>query len=167
LRNVVLLMMGRAAAQERFRLPASIFIVTIEERLTRDLRNALTTARSVGPAVLPSHESRADHLAFDERHRPAPQSGDANLADAMSSTLQAPSCWSCCARCRGSCTLVTLLSLRSCRMWDRFRRRLHAGVMRVWDAIGEISSHVQETMSGIRLVKASGAEPFESERSVC
>src|SRR5207253_10315763 len=45
-----------------------------------------------------------------------------------------------------------------------FRRRLHAGVLRVLDAVGEISSHVQETVSGIRLVKAAGAEAFESGR---
>ena len=59
-------------------------------------------------------------------------------------------------------TLVTLLTLPAMLwVWDRFRRRLHAGVLRVLDAVGEISSHVQETVSGIRLVKASGAEAFE------
>src|SRR5690606_26297185 len=34
----------------------------------------------------------------------------------------------------------------------------------VLDAVGELSSHVQETVSGVRLVKASGAEPWEARR---
>ena len=43
--------------------------------------------------------------------------------------------------------------------WDA-----HADVLRVLDAVGELSSHVQETVSGVRLVKASGAEPWEIAR---
>jgi subfamily B ATP-binding cassette protein MsbA len=49
-------------------------------------------------------------------------------------------------------------------LWARFRKRLRSGVMKVLDAVGEVSSHVQETVSGIRLVKASGAEPWETKR---
>jgi ABC-type multidrug transport system fused ATPase/permease subunit len=37
-----------------------------------------------------------------------------------------------------------------------------AGVLRVLDAVGEVAAHLQETVSGIRLVKASGAEEWES-----
>ncbi len=49
-------------------------------------------------------------------------------------------------------------------LWARFRTRLRRGVLKVLDAVGEVSSQVQETVGGIRLVKASGAEPWESER---
>jgi len=41
LRNVVLLMMGVLLLKNVFDYLQSIFVVTIEERLTRDLRNAL------------------------------------------------------------------------------------------------------------------------------
>src|SRR5690606_34154684 len=62
-------------------------------------------------------------------------------------------------------TLVAALALPPMiGLWGRFRERLRVGVLRVLDAVGEISSHVQETVSGVRLVKASGAEPWEARR---
>jgi len=62
-------------------------------------------------------------------------------------------------------TLVALLFVPPMMgLWARFRKRLRRGVLRVWDAVGEVASHVQETVAGIRLVKASGAEGWEEER---
>ena len=62
-------------------------------------------------------------------------------------------------------TLVALLFVPPMMgLWARFRKRLRRGVLRVWDAVGEVASHVQETVAGIRLVKASGAEAWEEER---
>ena len=62
-------------------------------------------------------------------------------------------------------TLVALLSLPPLLgLWVRFRKRLRKGVLKVLDAVGEVASHVQETTSGIRLVKASGAEGWEERR---
>jgi subfamily B ATP-binding cassette protein MsbA len=49
-------------------------------------------------------------------------------------------------------------------LWARLRKRLRRGVLKVLDAVGETASHIQETVSGIRLVKASGAEGWEEER---
>ncbi|HEX8692416.1 MAG TPA: ABC transporter ATP-binding protein [Longimicrobium sp.] len=49
-------------------------------------------------------------------------------------------------------------------LWARFRKRLRRGVLRVLDAVGEVAAHVQETVAGIRLVKASGAEEWEESR---
>lgn len=49
-------------------------------------------------------------------------------------------------------------------IWGRIRKRLRRGDRRVLDLAGEVSSHLQETVSGIRLVKASAAEEFERER---
>jgi ATP-binding cassette, subfamily B, bacterial MsbA len=49
-------------------------------------------------------------------------------------------------------------------LWARLRKRLRRGVLRVLDAVGETASHIQETVSGVRLVKASGAEAWEEER---
>ena len=49
-------------------------------------------------------------------------------------------------------------------LWARFRKRLRRGVLKVLDAVGEVAAQVQETVSGIRLVKASGAEGWEEER---
>ncbi len=62
-------------------------------------------------------------------------------------------------------TLMALLFLPPMLgLWARFRKRLYVGVHRVLDAVGELSGHIQETVGGIRLVKASGAEKWESRR---
>jgi subfamily B ATP-binding cassette protein MsbA len=49
-------------------------------------------------------------------------------------------------------------------LWARLRKRLRRGVLKVLNATGEVASQVQETVSGIRLVKASGAEDWEAQR---
>ena len=62
-------------------------------------------------------------------------------------------------------TLVSALFLPPMLgLWARLRKRLRRGVLRVLNATGEVASQVQETVSGIRLVKASGAEDWETER---
>jgi ATP-binding cassette, subfamily B, bacterial MsbA len=62
-------------------------------------------------------------------------------------------------------TLATLVALPiMVGLWQKFRARIWKGVLKVWNAVGELSSHIQETVGGVRLVKASGAEAYESER---
>ncbi|HEY0093942.1 MAG TPA: ABC transporter transmembrane domain-containing protein, partial [Archangium sp.] len=62
-------------------------------------------------------------------------------------------------------TLVAVLTLPPMLgLWVRFRKRLRRGVLRVLDAVGEVASQIQETVSGVRLVKASGAEAWEETR---
>lgn len=62
-------------------------------------------------------------------------------------------------------TLVALVVLPAMAgIWQRMLKRLRTGDRRVRDLAGEVTSHVQETVSGIRLVKASAAEPFERRR---
>jgi ATP-binding cassette, subfamily B, bacterial MsbA len=49
-------------------------------------------------------------------------------------------------------------------VWGPLLRRVRRGDRSILDLAGEVNSHIQETLSGIRLVKASGAENFERER---
>ncbi|HUH13690.1 MAG TPA: ABC transporter ATP-binding protein, partial [Longimicrobiales bacterium] len=49
-------------------------------------------------------------------------------------------------------------------IWSRIVRRLRRGDRRVLNLSGEVSSHIQETVSGVRLVKAAAAEDFERRR---
>ena len=49
-------------------------------------------------------------------------------------------------------------------VWGPLLRRVRRGDRSILDLAGEVNSHIQETLSGIRLVKASGAEAFERER---
>ena len=49
-------------------------------------------------------------------------------------------------------------------MWGPLVRKLRRGDRRVLNLAGEVNSHIQETLSGIRLVKSSGAESMERTR---
>jgi ATP-binding cassette, subfamily B, bacterial MsbA len=49
-------------------------------------------------------------------------------------------------------------------MWGPMLKRLKRGDRRVLDLAGEVNAHLQETLSGIRLVKTSGAEAHERRR---
>ena len=49
-------------------------------------------------------------------------------------------------------------------VWGPLVRKLRRGDRRVLDLAGEVNAHILETLSGIRLVKASGAERHERAR---
>jgi ATP-binding cassette, subfamily B, bacterial MsbA len=49
-------------------------------------------------------------------------------------------------------------------IWGPLLRRVRRGDRRILNLAGEVSSHIQETLSGIRLVKASAAEDHERQR---
>jgi ATP-binding cassette, subfamily B, bacterial MsbA len=49
-------------------------------------------------------------------------------------------------------------------VWGPLLRRVRRGDQSILNLAGEVNSHIQETLSGIRLVKASGAEAHERER---
>jgi ATP-binding cassette, subfamily B, bacterial MsbA len=88
-----------------------------------------------------------------------------NLSKAISSLLQAAFYLSFLLMISWRLTLVTVLFLPPMLgLWARFRKRLRTGVLKVLDAVGELSSHLQETVSGIRVVKASTAEEWENRR---
>lgn len=48
--------------------------------------------------------------------------------------------------------------------WHRFRKRLRRGDKKVLELGGEVTSHLQETVTGIRLVKSAASEEFEATR---
>ncbi len=49
-------------------------------------------------------------------------------------------------------------------VWGPLVKKLRRGDRRVLDLAGDVNSHIQETLNGIRLVKASGAEGLERAR---
>jgi subfamily B ATP-binding cassette protein MsbA len=62
-------------------------------------------------------------------------------------------------------TIVALLVLPAMfGIWGRIRKRLLRADRGVLNLAGEVSSHLQETVSGVRLVKAAAAEDFERSR---
>jgi ATP-binding cassette, subfamily B, bacterial MsbA len=88
-----------------------------------------------------------------------------NLAKALSNILQTIFLLGALLYISWKLTLVALIALPPMLgLWTRFRKRLRKGVLNVLDAVGEVSSHLQETVAGIRVVKASGAEEWEHAR---
>ncbi|MGH7466503.1 MAG: ABC transporter ATP-binding protein [Longimicrobiales bacterium] len=64
-----------------------------------------------------------------------------------------------------SLTLLGVVALPAMfASWARFRSRLRRGDRTVLNLGGEVASHLQETVMGIRQVKAAAAESFEIER---
>src|SRR5690606_30266156 len=62
-------------------------------------------------------------------------------------------------------TLVALVALPALfGVWGRILRRLKRGDRTVLNLGGEVASHLQETVSGVRQVKAGAAEQFEIAR---
>lgn len=62
-------------------------------------------------------------------------------------------------------TVVALVVLPAMfGIWGRFLKRLRRGDRSVLDLGGEVASHLQETVLGIRQVKSAGAERFENQR---
>jgi subfamily B ATP-binding cassette protein MsbA len=138
----------------------------VEGRVTRDLRNDIYR-----------HLLRLD-FPFFQRTRAGQiisrSTGDVdqmrslvtgNLIKAVSSLLQALVLTGVLVYLSWRLTLVALLSVPPLvLLWGRFRKRLRGGVLRVLDAVGEVAAQIQETVAGVRLVKASGAEPWEEAR---
>jgi ATP-binding cassette, subfamily B, bacterial MsbA len=88
-----------------------------------------------------------------------------NLAEGLSKLIQTLVFFAVLLIISWQLTLATLVAIPiMVGLWNRFRVRIWKGVLKVWNAVGELSSHIQETVGGVRLVKASGAEAYESER---
>ncbi|MGH7458831.1 MAG: ABC transporter ATP-binding protein [Longimicrobiaceae bacterium] len=166
LRNVVLVMFLAYLAKNVAAYVQQYTVSVVEGRVTRDLRNDIY-----------DHLLDLD-LPFFQRTRAGQIISRAtvdvdqirtlvtrNLAKALSSSVQVLFFLVVLFSLSWQLTLLALLSLPPMLgMWTRFRRRLRAGFHRVLDTVGELSSQLQETVGGIRLVKSSGAEELESER---
>jgi subfamily B ATP-binding cassette protein MsbA len=166
LRNVVLLLFVIFLVKNVALYVQQYTVAIVQGRVTRDLRNAIydQLLRMGFPYF---QRTRTGQLIsrvtvdVDQIRALVTQ----NLAKALSSAIQVAFLLGLLLLASWKLTLVAALSLPPMLgLWARFRTRLRVGVLRVLDAVGELASHVQETVSGIRLVKASGAEPWEARR---
>ncbi len=166
LRNVVLLMFAVFLLKNLVGYVQHYTVAVIEGRVTRDLRNHVY-----------GHLLQLD-FPFFQRMR----SGQVisrvtndidqvrtlvtrNLAKALSSTLQAAFYLAFLLALSWKLALMALLFLPPMLgLWARLRQRLRRGTLTVLDAVGELASHIQETVGGIRLVKATGSEEWEHQR---
>ena len=166
LRNVVLVMMAALLVKNIADYVKSYAVVVVEQRVTKDLREELY--RHILKLDLGFfHRTRAGQIISRATHDVDELRSlvTTNVAEALSSVIRVVFLLAGLLLVSWKLTLLTLLTLPAMLgIWDRFRKRLHAGVLRILDAFGEFSSHIQETVSGIRLVKAAAAEDYEAER---
>jgi subfamily B ATP-binding cassette protein MsbA len=166
LRNVVVLLFVIYVMKNLANYAWGFIVTIIEGRVTRNLRNDIYAhllrlgfpffQRMRAGQVISRVTNDVDQMR---------QLVTTNLAKLLSSSIQAVFYLTTLFLLSWRLTLVALLFVPlTALLWGRFRRRLRRGVLRVLDTVGEVASHVQETVSGIRLVKASGAETFESGR---
>lgn len=88
-----------------------------------------------------------------------------NMAKVATSTLQVLITVAIMVSISPRLTVVALVVLPAMfGIWGRFLKRLRRGDRNVMNLSGEIASHLQETVLGIRQVKGSGAERFERDR---
>ena len=166
LRNVVLLLFGVFVVKNIAHYIQLYTVAVVQGRVIRDLRDDIyrhllqlgfsyfqrtRTGQVISRATTDVDQVRA--LLTE------------NLSRAISALIQVAFLLTFLVALSWKLTLVALLSLPPMLgLWARFRKRLRKGVLRVLDAVGEVASQIQETVSGIRLVKAAGAEEWEYRR---
>jgi len=166
LRNVVLVMFFVFLLKNIAAYVRQYTILVIEGRVTKDLRDQIYNhilrlgfpffQRTRAGQVISRVTMDVDGIRLLVT---------SNLAQFVSSVLQVAFYLSVLLFLSWQLTLVALVFVPPMLiLWARLRKRLFVGVHRVLDAVGELSSHVQETIGGIRLVKTSGAEDWESRR---
>ncbi|HJR42673.1 MAG TPA: ABC transporter ATP-binding protein [Gemmatimonadaceae bacterium] len=166
LRNVVLLLFAVFFVKNVALYVQSITTSMVEGRVTRDIRNGIYAhlLRLGLPFFQRTRTGQIiSRVTMDVDQMRAMVTN--NLSKLLSSVLQAIFFVVALFLLSWKLTLVAIVFLPPMLgLWARFRKRLHKGILRVLDAVGEVASQLQETVSGIRLVKASGAEEWEERR---
>jgi subfamily B ATP-binding cassette protein MsbA len=166
LRNVVLLLFGVFLVKNVALYVQTYASSLVEGRVTRDVRNDLYA--HVVRLGLPFFQRTRAGQVISRVTNDVDQMKllvTSQLSRLLSNLIQAVFFLAGMLLISWKLTLVAALFLPPMLgLWGRFRKRLRRGVLRVLDAVGEVASQVQETVSGIRLVKASGAEEWEVQR---
>jgi len=166
LRNVVLVMFVVFLVKNLAAYVQQLTVSIIEGRVTRDIRNQIY--RHVLGLGLPFFQRMRSGQVISRITVDVDQLRTlvtANLAKALSSVIQVSVFLVVLVSLSWQLTLMALLFLPPMLgLWARFRKRLYLGIHKVLDAVGDLSSQIQESVGGIRLVKASGAEEWEDSR---
>jgi subfamily B ATP-binding cassette protein MsbA len=166
LRTIVLFIFLAFMAKNVFDYLQTILVVRLEQSVTRDLRIEVY-----------------DHiLALDLRFFGRTRAGQIiarltndiemlrtlvtkNVAKFVTSVLQIVVALVAMMLISVKLTIVAVLVLPAMfGIWRRLLRKLKRGDHRILHLGGEVTAHLQETVGGIRQVKAAAAEPFESRR---
>ena len=166
LRNVMLLLFLVLLVKNVVQYLQLVLTMVVEQRVTRDLRDEIYRNVLVQDLAF-FHRTKSGQI-ISRLTNDADQTRNLvtkNLAKALSNLIQVLFLVTAMLLLSVRLTLIALIAIPvMVGLWNHFRDRLHKGVLRVWDAVAEVASHIQETVGGIRLVKASSAEPWEDRR---
>lgn len=141
-------------------------VVRLEQAVTRDLRNQVYEhlleldlrffSRTKAGQIIARLTGDADQLR---------QLVTKNIAKAATAVLQILITVSLLVAISLKLTVVAVVVLPAMfGIWNKLLRRLRRGDRRILNLGGEVTAHLQETVSGVRQVKAAAAESFEVGR---
>ncbi|HET6762307.1 MAG TPA: ABC transporter transmembrane domain-containing protein, partial [Longimicrobiaceae bacterium] len=163
---IVAMLLGVFVLKNAVGYVQGVAVATVEGRVTRDLR--VDIYRHMVRLGLPFFQrTRAGQVLsrFTLDVDQIRQLVTTNLSGALSNTLQVMVYVAVLLTFSWKLTVMALISIPPMvGLWGRFRKKLRREVMTVMDAVGELSSHLQETLAGIRVLKAAGAEQWETGR---
>ncbi len=141
-------------------------VAWIEQAVTRDLRNEVydhlvdLDLGFFGRTRVGQIVSRLTHDVEQLRTLVTKE-----LARIISSVLEFLAAFTLMMLISWKLTLVSIVVLPGVfAIWGPLLRRVRRGDRTILNMAGEVNSHLQETLSGIRLVKSSGAEDHERKR---
>ena len=166
LRNVLLLLFTAFALKNLALYVKMYTVILIEQRVTKDLRDEIYDhlmdmdlgffQRTKAGQIISRVTNDVDQVRTLVTR---------NLATGLSHVIQTAVFLSVLVAISWKLTLATLIAMPIVMgLWNAFRQRIWKGVLKVWDAVGEVSSHIQESIGGVRLVKATGSEEYEADR---
>lgn len=166
IQGIILFILGLFLIKNIFDFARIYMVAWIEQSVTRDLRDEVYDhlveldlvfflRTRVGQMV-----SRLTHDVEQLRTLVTKE-----LAKILSSGFELAAALSLMALISWQLTLASMVVLPGVfSIWGPLLRRVRKGDRRVLDLAGDVHSHLQETLSGIRLVKASAAEEHERRR---
>ncbi len=166
IQGIILFLLAIFLVKNVFDFLRNYLVAWIEQAVTRDLRNEVY-AHLVdldlvffGRTRMGQIISRLTHDVEQLRTLVTKE-----LARIISSVLEMAAFFTLMLLISWQLTLAAVIILPGVfAIWGPLLRRVRRGDRTILNLAGEVNSHIQETLSGIRLVKASAAEGHERER---
>jgi len=164
--RVILFILAVVLLKNVFDFFQTYLVVRLEQGVTRDLRNQVYGhlldldlrffGRTRSGQIISRLTSDADQLRSMVTR---------NIAKLATSVFQVIATLAALIAISIELTLIAVIVLPAMfGIWGRLVRRLRRADRGVLNLAGEVAAHIQETLGGIRLVKASAAEDFERNR---
>jgi len=164
--GIILFILAVFLVKNLFDFLRTYLVARVEQGVTRDLRNEVydhllnLDLAFFGRTKTGQIVSRLTHDVGQLRTLVTKQ-----LARAVSSVLEFGAAVALMVSISAKLTLAAFVVVPvTMGVWGPLLKRLRRGDRRILDLAGDVNAHIQETVSGIRLVKASTAEDRERRR---